>query len=192
MSRFAFPLSFCLALFAATFTAEQASAHCQVPCGIYGDPARFEALLEDARTIEKAIGQINELAGTHDAQGNNQLVRWITTKEAHASNIQKVIGDYFMAQRIKADDPKYVEKLTAAHKVIVAAMKTKQTVDAANSKALVESIMKFEMAYTGEASHAAADHSGASHAEVSHADHGHSHDHDSHGHGDHDHGSHAH
>lgn len=190
MSRFALTLSFCLALVAATFTAEQALAHCQVPCGIYGDPARFEALLEDARTIEKAIGQINELAGTHDAQGNNQLVRWIMTKETHASNIQKVIGDYFMAQRIKADDPKYVEKLTAAHKVIVAAMKTKQTVDAANAKVLVESIMKFEMAYTGAESHAAADHSDAAHSEVSAAhdeDHGHSRDH-----AGHDHGSHAH
>ncbi len=150
MSRFALPVSFCLALFVATFAAQKASAHCQVPCGIYGDPARFEALLEDARTIEKAINQVNELAGTHDAQGSNQLVRWITTKESHASNIQFVIGDYFMAQRIKADDPKYVDKLTAAHKVIVAAMKTKQTADAANAKALIEAIMKFEMAYTGE------------------------------------------
>ena len=183
MSRFALPLSFCLALFVATFTAEQVAAHCQVPCGIYGDPARFEALLEDARTIEKAIGQINELAGTHDAQGNNQLVRWIMTKEAHASNIQKVIGDYFMAQRIKADDPKYVEKLTAAHKVIVAAMKTKQTVDAENAKALVESIMKFELAYTGETAATATSISEESHAEAAHA---HSHNHSGHGHGHHE------
>ncbi len=128
---------------------QTADAHCQVPCGIYGDEARFEALLEDATTIAKATDQINELAGTHDALGSNQLVRWVTTKEAHASNIQTVMADYFLAQRIKSDDPKYVEKLTAAHGVIVAAMKTKQTADAPNAVALTKAIEAFHFAYDG-------------------------------------------
>ena len=34
-------------------------AHCQVPCGIYDDPARIAELREDATTIEKAIAGIN-------------------------------------------------------------------------------------------------------------------------------------
>ena len=38
-----------------------ALAHCQVPCGIYGDQLRFEQLLEDAKTIAKAQAQLNEL-----------------------------------------------------------------------------------------------------------------------------------
>lgn len=147
MTRLTILPFFAMALFLGSQTVH---AHCQVPCGIYGDEGRFEALLEDATTIAKAAKQINELAGTHDAQGSNQLVRWVTTKEAHAANIQKVMCDYFLAQRIKADDPKYVEKLTAAHKVIVAAMKTKQTVEVGNTSALTKAIVTFHEAYSGE------------------------------------------
>lgn len=183
MSRLTILPFFAMALFLGSQTVH---AHCQVPCGIYGDEGRFEALLEDATTISKATAQINELAGTHDAQGSNQLIRWVTTKEAHASNIQTVMCDYFLAQRIKTDDPKYVEKLTAAHKVIVAAMKTKQTADAGNAAALTKAIVAFHFAYDGHkaVTHAAAE--GHSDASDNHA----GHDHDAHGHGDH--GDHSH
>ncbi|PHS02887.1 MAG: hypothetical protein COA78_19930 [Blastopirellula sp.] len=125
-------------------------AHCQVPCGIYGDQRRFVELLEDYKTIAKAQASIAELAGKHDAQSLNQLVRWVTTKEAHASNAQKVIGDYFMAQRIKADAKNYTVQLKAAHKVIVAAMKSKQSADPATAKALQSAIYEFYESYEGK------------------------------------------
>ena len=35
-----------------------AQSHCQIPCGIYGDDARFEELAEHIRTIEKSMAQI--------------------------------------------------------------------------------------------------------------------------------------
>ncbi|HNO77946.1 MAG TPA: superoxide dismutase [Ni] [Phycisphaerae bacterium] len=109
-----------------------ADAHCQVPCGIYDDAARVTRMKEDATTIEKAIKNINELSGQHDAQALNQAVRWVNTKEEHASHIIEVISQYFMAQRVKpvakgADGyDAYVESLTKYHAVMVAAMKTKQ------------------------------------------------------------------
>lgn len=130
--------------------ARPVAAHCQVPCGIYGDERRFEEMLEDTQTIAKAITSIDELAGTHDATGHNQLARWVATKEAHASNIQEIIGQYFLAQRIKSDSPKYVEQLKAAHAVIVAAMKTKQAADPATAKALEASILDLYRAYEGK------------------------------------------
>ena len=37
-------------------------AHCQVPCGIYDDDARFGSMLEDQTTIAKAITNIRELS----------------------------------------------------------------------------------------------------------------------------------
>ena len=43
-------------------------AHCQIPCGIYADGARVEAMLEDAATVEKSAKLIAELAGKSDAQ----------------------------------------------------------------------------------------------------------------------------
>lgn len=125
-------------------------AHCQVPCGIYGDQNRFEEMLEDTKTIAKAIAQINELAGTHDATGHNQLARWVINKEKHAQNIQTIIGEYFLAQRIKATNPKYVEQLKAAHAVIVAAMKCKQSADPATAETLDKAILDLYRVYEGK------------------------------------------
>lgn len=126
---------------------DSADAHCQVPCGIYGDDTRFTMMLEDTETVAKAIGQIEELAGTHDATGHNQLARWVANKESHATNIQRTIADYFMAQRIKADDPSYGKKLMASHAVMVAAMKAKQAADPKTAEALKQAILDFQAVY---------------------------------------------
>ncbi len=87
----------------------------------------------------------------HDANGHNQLVRWVVTKEEHATSIQRSIADYFMAQRLKANDPQYVAKLTASHAVMVAAMKAKQSAEPATAEALKSAILAFHGAYTGKA-----------------------------------------
>jgi nickel superoxide dismutase len=128
-----------------------AFAHCQVPCGIYGDQLRFEQLLEDGKTIAKAQGQINELAAAdRNGQSANQLGRWIMTKDDHAAKIQATIADYFLAQRIKADSPRYVEQLKAAHAVTVAAMKCKQSTEAATAEALEAAVLNLYRAYEGK------------------------------------------
>jgi nickel superoxide dismutase len=127
----------------------RARAHCEVPCGIYDDPARIRMLLEDAETIGKAVAQINALAGQHDAQAVNQATRWIMTKEEHATQIEETIARYFLCQRVKAVPAgadgydEYVQKLVRHHRVMVAAMHTKQTVDparVAELRAAIEAI----------------------------------------------------
>jgi nickel superoxide dismutase len=142
--------SLLLALFCVGFAARSAAAHCEVPCGIYDDQLRFESMLEDTTTIDKAMAQIKELAGKTDPQSVNQLVRWINTKEEHAGTVQHVIAQYFMTQRIKADDPQYVAKLTAAHAVMTQAMKCKQSTDPAVAADLKDKIMAFHKAYEGK------------------------------------------
>jgi len=127
-----------------------ATAHCELPCGIYDDQMRFEGMLEDHQTVRKAMDQINALAGKNDAQSLNQLTRWVATKESHATKTQQTIAQYFMTQRIKPKDPKYVGKLTAAHAVMLAAMKCKQTVDGKNADALRAAILGFHKAYEGK------------------------------------------
>ena len=82
-------------------TAAPLLAHCEIPCGIYGDEARFAAIAEDLTTIEKAMKQIAALAGQSDAQSANQLARWVANKEEHANRIQHVVTQYFMTQRLK-------------------------------------------------------------------------------------------
>lgn len=137
---------------AMTFSiATVALAHCQVPCGIYGDQLRFEQMLEDAKTIGKAQTQLEELtSGEVDAQTVNQLSRWVTTKEEHATKIQDTMLHYFLAQRIKATNPEYVKQLKAAHAVITTAMKCKQSADAETAEDLEKAIFNLYRAYEGK------------------------------------------
>ena len=129
---------------------QSALAHCEVPCGIYDDQRRFEDMLEDQETIAKGMGQIREMAGKSDPLSVNQTVRWICTKETHATNIQHTISQYFMTQRIKADKEGYAEKLAAAHAVLVAAMKCKQSADPATAEVLKKKILDLYRAYEGK------------------------------------------
>ena len=115
-------------------------AHCQIPCGIYDDYARVQAMLEDAATVEKSATLIAELAGKSDAQSQNQLVRWVMNKEHHAQKIISTISDYFLTQRVKPDQKDYAERLAKHHAVIVAAMQAKQNADVKFAKALKASI----------------------------------------------------
>ena len=102
--------------------------HCQVPCGIYDDASRIIQIQEDFRTIKKAMGQIILLNSKSSAQDSNQLIRWINTKEEHANNIQKILTEYFLVQRIKPSNKKYIDQISTIHQVLILAMKCKQTV----------------------------------------------------------------
>ena len=137
-------------LVVAASNAQQAFAHCEVPCGIYADQRRFEQMLEDQKTIQKAMVSINELAAKSDALSKNQLTRWVVTKEEHATNTQHIIAQYFMTQRLKPGSEGYAKKLAAAHAVMVAAMKCKQSVDPATAATLRSAILDFYRAYEGK------------------------------------------
>ncbi len=129
------------------------NAHCQVPCGIYDDAARIARLREDAATIAKAIKYINDVPAQHDAQTLNQAIRWINTKETHASNIIEVVSVYFLTQKVKPVAPgadgyqAYLEKLADHHAVMTAAMKTKQNTDLKFVDALNTAIDKLAKRY---------------------------------------------
>ncbi len=128
-------------------------AHCEIPCGIYGDEARFAALAEDLTTIEKSMQQIAELAGQSDAQSANQLARWVAAKEEHANRIQHVVSQYFMTQRLKeveeGDEARaaYTEKLVLLHQMLRGAMKCKQTVDVEEVEKMRTLLHEFKHAY---------------------------------------------
>jgi len=126
-------------------------AHCEVPCGIYDDERRFEMMLEDCDTIAKAIDAMHEyVAGEIDPNVVNQMVRWTNTKETHATNTQHIVSQYFLTQRIKPGSQRYVPQLKAAHAVLVAAMKCKQSSDPATAKSLRNSILNLYRAYEGK------------------------------------------
>lgn len=128
-------------------------AHCQIPCGIYGDQRVFEELEEDIKTIEKSMQMIEQLAV--DAGKNiNQLVRWVNNKDEHADKIMDTVLNYFLAQRVKApegDDEQekeiYHQKLELLHQIIVHAMKAKQTTDMEHVRQLNALLAQFRDIY---------------------------------------------
>ena len=125
-----------------------AVAHCQVPCGIYDDALRIVQIKEDYKTIKKAMKQISQLSEKTDPLSNNQLTRWVITKEQHATNIQKIVSDYFLTQRVKTDkSQKYINQITTLHQILVVVMKCKQTVEKSHVNKGIELVDKFSQYY---------------------------------------------
>lgn len=128
-------------------------SHCQIPCGIYGDPRRFDMIDENITTVEKSMKQIMELS-QQNKLNMNQIVRWVHNKEEHADDIGHIVTFYFMAQRIKPVDrtngkayAEYVKKLTLLHEMLVYSMKAKQTTDLSNVEKLRKLLAEFRNAY---------------------------------------------
>ena len=130
-------------------TATNVAAHCEIPCGIYDDKLRANLIYEHSVTIEKSMKKIAELSKQNPVT-YNQLVRWISNKEEHATMIQHIISQYFMTQRIRPDAEKYVDKLSVLHKMLQAAMKCKQTTDLAHVKTLRSLLQEFDNLYFGK------------------------------------------
>ncbi|MBW1698207.1 MAG: superoxide dismutase [Deltaproteobacteria bacterium] len=134
------------AVFLSLFAAAVASAHCEIPCGIYDDQLRVRQISEHATTIEKSMRKIMELSKATPVN-YNQLVRWISNKETHATNIQHIVSQYFMTQRIKPDVEKYAEKLSVLHQMLIYAMKCKQGTELENVNKLRPLLKRFEDLY---------------------------------------------
>ncbi len=121
-------------------------AHCEIPCGIYDDQARVQLIAEHIGTIEKSIQQIHGLQKT-EAVNYNQLVRWVMNKENHATEIQSIVAQYFMTQRIKPNSDQYSQKIAVLHRMLIAAMKCKQTTDLKYVAELRELLKTFDQLY---------------------------------------------
>lgn len=132
-----------------------ARAHCEIPCGIYGDEMRVQMIAEDITTVEKSMKLVNELSAA-DKPDYNQLVRWVGNKEQHADRIQEIVTQYFMTQRVKPADAAdgeataaYLKQLTLLHKMLIQAMKAKQGTDQAVVDELRKLLDEFSEAYLG-------------------------------------------
>lgn len=132
----------------------QLHAHCQVPCGVYDDAMRIKMIEEHTFTILKSMNYIK--SNQDDLQQQNQVTRWIITKDQHAQDIQNIISEYFLTQRIKIrDDSKeskdlYHAQLAVLHSILQDAMKCKQTIDTSMTNSLLENLNKFVNLYFDE------------------------------------------
>ncbi|MBU4267511.1 MAG: superoxide dismutase, Ni [Acidobacteria bacterium] len=131
-------------------------AHCQVPCGIYDDEARFKLLAEHVTTMEKAMKEIAALS-VQAPVNYNQIMRWVMNKEKHAEEFSEILSYYFLAQRIKpavAEDKeihdRYLSQLELVHLLLVNAMKAKQGIDLVHINKLNELLVRFQQLYFGK------------------------------------------
>ena len=144
-----------LVLCLAIVTSSQVSSHCQIPCGIYDDEARFTLLSEHITTIEKSMNKINELSSDPSAN-SNQITRWVNNKESHADEFTDIIVDYFLVQRIKEVQPQtdgydaYMKKLSSLHALLRYAMKCKQTTELSNTESMKEILKEFNNFYNSK------------------------------------------
>lgn len=145
--RFALLLLLCLG-------APSLWAHCQIPCGIYGDEIRLQLLEEHVRTIEKSMAQIRELGAK--GEDFHPMIRWTVNKEEHAEKIIRLVSDYFLAQRVKPlaegrvarkRRQEYFAQLVTLHEIIVHAMKAKQSTDEKQVKDLQRLVTRFRYLY---------------------------------------------
>jgi len=133
-----------------------AFAHCEIPCGIYDDEMRFDMISEHVTTIDKSMKMIDELK-KEEQINYNQLVRWIDNKESHADEIQNILCQYFMTQRVKPareeDDiayKTYVKHITLLHQMLIYAMKMKQTTDLGHVEKIRGLLEEFRAVYFGD------------------------------------------
>ena len=125
-------------------------AHCQLPCGIYDDAMRIRMIEEHVLTITKTMNFIKDNQG--DENQSFQIVRWTMSKEEHAQEIQNIISEYFLTQRIKINDKDslYLQKLQLLHVILLDAMKCKQTIDTSHANNLLANLNTFVNLYFDE------------------------------------------
>lgn len=128
--------------------------HCQVPCGIFDDPAIVSELREACTTVRKAMRSCKEL---HQSMGSdllslNQMVRWINTKEEHCNKIISLVSEYCLCQRVKRvnfhTEAEYFHALKVHHVAMQAAMKAKQSMDESDCIALEHAVEDLAKMYT--------------------------------------------
>jgi nickel superoxide dismutase len=137
-----------------------ARAHCEIPCGVYGDGARFDMILEHAQTIEKSMRAINDLSATEKTD-HHSIARWTINKEEHAQLIQDIAAQYFLTQRVKAPatdadtslHTEYQTHLKLLHAIMTKAMKTKQTTDIEQVEDLKDLTEEYKIHYFKEHGH---------------------------------------
>ena len=124
------------------FGIERASAHCDIPCGIY-DPITAQIA---ALTVVRMIDLMKDLESKTTDKGPdyyNSMARYILVKEEHAEKakheIRVIWGDYIKAQHLE----KYPKAHEVVHKIMQLGSKSRQTADRDTAVQFVEAINQF-------------------------------------------------
>ena len=124
------------------FELDEASAHCDIPCGIYDPIVAQISALTVVRMLD-LMGEFEAKTPDRNKEYMNSMARYIAVKEEHAerakSEIRVIWGDYLKAQHLE----KYPNAHALVHKIMQLGSKVRQTVDREQATQLVEAINEF-------------------------------------------------
>ncbi len=120
----------------------EASAHCDVPCGIYDPIVAQISALTVVRMLDLMAAKEAE-GGERGLAYHNSLTRYILVKEEHAEKVKAEIrviwGDFLKAPQFE----QFPDAHNLVHKIMLLASKGRQTVDRESALQLVEAVNEF-------------------------------------------------
>jgi nickel superoxide dismutase len=126
------------------FPAEEAHAHCDIPCGIY-DPHLAQVAAQTVVRMNQLIEGLEHGSGgkkEHDAFINS-MARYIAVKEEHAElckhEVRIIWGDYFKPEHVE----KHPELHSTVWKIMKLASKNRQEVSMEAAQELLAEVQKF-------------------------------------------------
>ncbi len=120
---------------------DSASAHCDVPCGIYDPITAQISALTVVRMVDLLTEHFENMTGSADFA--NRASRLVTTKEEHAEKTKhevRIIWGDFMKE---AHTQEYPELHKLVHSIMKLASESKQHVDREMAVQLVEKVNEF-------------------------------------------------
>ena len=126
------------------FPAEEAHAHCDIPCGIY-DPHMAQIAAQTVVRMNQLIEGLEQPGpGKQEhAAFANSLSRYIRVKEEHAElckhEVRIIWGDYFKPEHLE----KYPELHSTVWKIMKLASKNRQEVSMEAAQELLAEVQKF-------------------------------------------------
>lgn len=121
---------------------ERASAHCDIPCGIYDPIVAQISALTVVRMIDLMVAKEAE-TGDKGAAYHNSMNRYIQVKEEHAEKVKAEIrviwGDFLKAPQFE----QFPELHGLVHQIMLLGSKARQTADREAGLQLVEAVNRF-------------------------------------------------
>ena len=121
---------------------EDASAHCDIPCGIY-DPHQAQVA---ALTVIRMLDLMNDLVKGEQKDAlafHNSMTRYILIKEEHAElckrEVRVIFGDFIKKEHLD----KYPELAALFHKIMQLGSKVRQTASRESAMELLGAVNRF-------------------------------------------------
>jgi nickel superoxide dismutase len=128
------------------FGFERASAHCDIPCGIY-DPHQAQVAALTVIRMDDLMADLAKAEKKDQAEYHNSMSRYILVKEEHAElckrEVRVIWGDYMKQEHLD----KFPELHGLVHKIMQLGSKCRQTASRDTAMELLGAVNRFAEIY---------------------------------------------